>query len=199
LKEDKKKEQKEASVAPKGMADGIPVWCAFDKIVDVAQLNQHPDNPNNHPAAQIELGARIIKFQGWRACITVSKQSGFITKGNGRLDFAKKLQVREVPVDYQDYATPELEWADILADNRLAELAEIDILKVKEIVDENLVGRIDVEMSGYTVADLEGRIDVPDIEAPDSFESVDDEGDLQFDHTCPKCGFQFDDEDKGGE
>ncbi len=33
---------------------------------------------------------------------------------------------RHVPVDRQDYATEAEEWADLIADNRIAELAQID-------------------------------------------------------------------------
>ena len=190
----KKIANEQAQTEPKGFADGIPVWCVFDKIVDVSQLNKHPDNPNKHPKAQIDLGARIIKTQGWRACITVSNQTGFITKGNGRLEFALAAGLREAPVDYQDYPTPELEWADILADNKLAELSEIDLLKVKEICDANLVGRIEMDLTGYTMQDLEGRIDIPDLDAPPEFEEVEDPGEMKFEHTCPKCGFSFNDE-----
>jgi hypothetical protein len=182
-------------VVPRGTADGIPVWCVFDKIVDVTLLNRNPQNPNMHPESQVQLGARIIKGQGWRACITVSNQSGLITKGHGRLDFALKLGAKEVPVDYQDYATPALEWADVLADNRLSELAEMDILKVKEITDEHLVGHIEMDLCGYIGAELAGRIDVGDepiggLKAPDSFKEFEDEQ-MEFEHTCPKCGFCF--------
>lgn len=183
-------------VTPRAVADGIPVWCSYDKLVDPVQLVPNPNNPNHHPQAQIDLGARIIKGQGWRACIVVSNQSGFITKGHGRLGFANALGVNLVPVDYQDYATPELEWADVLADNRLAELAEIDILKVKEITDEYLVGHVEMDLSGFTESDLLGKIDVPDLEPPGEFEEINDEE--EFDHICPKCGFGFNDKGKTG-
>lgn len=31
---------------PKAWADGVPVFCAHDKIVDVAKLVPNPKNPN---------------------------------------------------------------------------------------------------------------------------------------------------------
>lgn len=190
-----KKEAASSKVEPRGYADGIPVWCVYDKIVDVTLLSPNPDNPNHHPDSQVELGARIIKGQGWRACITVSNQSGLITKGHGRLAFAQALGVKEAPVDYQDYASPAMEWADVLADNRLSELAEMDILKVKEITDAQLVGRIEMDLCGYISSELAGRIDISETEgplvAPEKFKEMDDEQ-MEFSHTCPKCGFQFD-------
>lgn len=53
-------------------ASSIPVYCAFDEIIDVAELVPNPRNPNKHPESQIQLLAKIIKAQGWRAPITVS-------------------------------------------------------------------------------------------------------------------------------
>jgi len=107
-------------------ASGIPIHCAFDEVVDVASLVPNPRNPNRHPEAQIDLLARIIRDQGWRAPITVSNRSGFIVRGHARLLAALKAGWREVPVDRQDYDSEASEWADLLADNRLAELAELD-------------------------------------------------------------------------
>jgi len=107
-------------------AAGVPIHCAFDEVVDVASLVPNPRNPNRHPEAQIDLLARIIRDQGWRAPITVSSRSGFIVRGHARLEAALKAGWGEVPVDRQDYATEAAEWADLIADNRLAELATCD-------------------------------------------------------------------------
>lgn len=101
-------------------ASGIPVHCSFDEIANVASLVPNPRNPNTHPEKQIQLLAKIIKNQGWRAPITVSKRSGFIVRGHGRLLAAQFLGVDQVPVDRQDYATEAEEWADLIA-----ELAEM--------------------------------------------------------------------------
>ena len=70
---------------PKAWADGVPVFCAHDAIVDVTKLVPNPKNPNQHPDNQIQLLGRIIRQAGWRQPITVSKRSGFIVKGHGRL------------------------------------------------------------------------------------------------------------------
>ena len=69
----------------KGWADEIPVYCAHSDIIDIIEVIPNPRNPNVHKDAQIDLLARIIKAQGWRNPIVISKLSGFITKGHGRL------------------------------------------------------------------------------------------------------------------
>ena len=63
----------------------ISIHCAHDELVDITTLVPNPRNPNRHPDKQIELLAKIIQNQGWRAPITVSTRSGFIVRGHGRL------------------------------------------------------------------------------------------------------------------
>jgi DNA modification methylase len=137
---------------PKAVADGIPVWCSHDEIVDIVKLIPNPKNPNHHPENQIDLGARIIKAHGWRWPIVVSKRSGFITKGHGRLLFAERMGVKEAPVDYQDYATEAEEWQDVIADNRLQEFAEPDLGIIEDILKS--IESIDEELTGYNLDDF---------------------------------------------
>lgn len=135
---------------PKAYADGVPVYCAHDEIVDVAALIPNPKNPNTHPDEQIRLLGSIIRHQGWRAPITVSTRSGFMVKGHGRLSAALLEGFKEVPVDFQNYATEADEYADLVADNRIAELAEIDQKKLAEIFAEIDTTELPMEMTGYT-------------------------------------------------
>ena len=44
---------------PKAYADGVPVFCAHDKIVDVATLVPNPKNPNQHPDARSSYSAAL--------------------------------------------------------------------------------------------------------------------------------------------
>lgn len=135
---------------PKAWADGVPVFCAHDAIVDVAKLVPNPKNPNQHPDSQIQLLGRIIRQTGWRQPITVSKRSGFIVKGHGRLAAALLEGVKEAPVDYQNYTTEAEEYADLVADNRIAELAETDSKLLADILADIDTGEIPVELTGYT-------------------------------------------------
>ena len=137
------------SAEPKAFADGRPVFCAHDKIVPIKGLRENPLNPNKHPDDQIRALAAIIKATGWRQPITVSTRSGLIVKGHGRLAAAKYGKFKEAPVDYQNYASEEEELADLMADNRIAELAEIDSVKLAEAFEAVDTGAIPFEMTGY--------------------------------------------------
>lgn len=138
----------------KGEAGGIPVFCAFDKIVPVGEVKPNPKNPNQHPEEQIDLLAKIIRAQGWRAPVTVSTLSGLVVRGHGRLMAAIHAGLSHVPVDYQHYDSEEAETADLIADNRIAELAEIDNKMLAELFGGFNAEAIDVSLTGYTADDV---------------------------------------------
>jgi DNA modification methylase len=144
---------KKRSSANLARANGI--WCAYDKLVLVRHLKENPANPNTHPPDQIALLARIIAGQGWRNPIVVSKRSGFITKGHARLQAARALSLKQVPVDYQDYANEKQELADMVADNRIAELAEMDRGMLREIIEQLDDGAFDMDLTGFNADALE--------------------------------------------
>ena len=152
---------------PRAMIGSVPVWCAHDKIIDCLELKPNPKNPNTHPASQIALLGKIITEQGWRAAITVSKRSGFIVKGHGRLEAAFKAGISKAPIDLQDYENADLENADMIADNKLAELAKID-----EKALENLIKEMSQDVLVLTALD-DGELSNifagmgPDIEKPE--------------------------------
>lgn len=176
---------------PKAWADGVPVFCAHDAIVDVAKLVPNPKNPNQHPDSQIQLLGRIIRQTGWRQPITVSKRSGFIVKGHGRLSAALLEGIKEAPVDYQNYTNDAEEYADLVADNRIAELAETDNRLLADIFAEIDTGEIPMELTGYTEDEVESLVtalsealhndlhepdDIPEPPEPD--QTVTQKGDL---------------------
>lgn len=137
------------------------IYCAHDEIAQVDSLVENPRNPNKHPQKQLEMLAKIIKNQGWRNPITVSNRSGFIIKGHGRLQAAKLAGLSVVPVDRQDYENEAAEWADMVADNRLAELAELDDALLKDVLQELETHELDMELAGFddkSFAELMGRI-----------------------------------------
>lgn len=66
-----------------------------------------------------------------------------------------------VPVEYQEYATEAEEYADLLADNRITELAEMDNDKLSEILkDLQETENFDMDLTGFdedALADLIGE------------------------------------------
>lgn len=148
----------------------MEIRCLHDELVDPAHLKRHPKNRNKHPPDQIKRLAEIIRYQGWRHPITVSKQSGFITKGHGRLDAALHLKCVKVPVEYQDYDSDEQEYADVQADNAIASWAELDLSGINaDVADLGPDFNIDLlGIEGFTidVADKGGNGDPDTIPEP---------------------------------
>ena len=152
------------------LADGIEVWCSYDKLVKIDEILPNPKNPNTHPASQISLLSQNIRYHGWRHPITISKLSGFVVAGHGRLEAAKELGVSIVPVEYQDFATEDNELAVLVGDNRLAELSSIDLNSLQDIVDGFEKNDFDTILAGYEKVDLESLLkgnvdDVPEEES----------------------------------
>ena len=143
----------------RGYAGKVPVYCAHDKIVPASDVKPNPKNPNQHPEEQIELLAKIITTQGWRAPVTVSTLSGLVVRGHGRLMAAKHAGLEFVPVDLQHYDSMDAELADLLADNKIAELAEIDSKLLAELFEDIDVDAIGVDITGYTEAEYRNILD----------------------------------------
>jgi hypothetical protein len=138
-----------------------PIKCLHTEVWPLARFTEHPKNPNRHPQAQLELLAKILVTQGWRNPIVVSRLSGLIIKGHGRLAAARLAGLTEAPVELQNYASAEAEIADLVADNRISELAEADQFAIHGLLaDMNADPAFDVMLAGFT---------------PDAFVSLADE------------------------
>lgn len=102
------------------------IRCRYSELVKLSDLKPHPKNRNTHPQEQIERLAKIIEYQGVRHPIVVSKRSGLITKGHGRLAAAKFLKMESFPVEYQEYESDEQEYADLIADNAISDWSQLN-------------------------------------------------------------------------
>lgn len=165
------------------------VECAHAALVATSDLRPNPRNPNKHPRDQIDLLAKNIAALGWRHPIIVSKLSGYIVAGHARLEAAKNLECSVVPVDYQDFSCEADELAYLIADNRIAELAEADREMLLSVIEE-IDGEIEIDLTGFDAAAASQLtasnnaaldLDAPGAEAADEEETC----------FCPKCGFKF--------
>ena len=128
---------------------GPQIHCAFDEEKQVVELVPHPRNPNNHSDGQIKLLAKIIDYQGWRAPIVISERSGFIVAGHARLSAAQLLDLETAPVNVQPFESEAQEYAHLVADNRIAELADMDNDALKDLLLEIDTGELDMDLTGY--------------------------------------------------
>lgn len=144
----------------------MQVHCSYDKLVKLSDLKPHPKNRNKHPKDQIDRLAKILDYQGWRYPVKVSKRSGFVTSGHGRIEAAKLKGWKTVPVDFQDYDSETKEIADVNSDNAIALWAELDFSGINEDIGD-LGPDFDLDLLGIKnfqvdVAD-KGRCDEDEI------------------------------------
>lgn len=159
----------------------MKIACTNFELVNITKLKPHPKNPNKHSKDQIKRLAKILDYQGFRNPIKVSNQSGFIISGHGRLAAAKLNKWKQVPVSYQDYENQDQEYADLIADNAIADWAELDL----QIVNEDFVNLgpdFDIDLLGIDGFILD----------PTSFEPGTEQEQSKLDKTqlleCPHCG-----------
>lgn len=141
---------------------GPMIHCVYRRLKATDKLKPHPDNPNQHPERQVALLAGIIQTKGWRQLITISRQSGYVVYGHCRLLAAKRLGLEYVPVDYQDFPTPEFELSCLLDDNHIAELSELDSDQVRQIIAELKSKNIPLQLTSYTPEELSEFAVTPD-------------------------------------
>lgn len=175
------------------LSDKIKLWKTED-------LEPYARNARTHSDEQIKEIAASIKEFGFLNPILVDEKSTIIA-GHGRLAAAKLLGLSQVPVIPLTHLTEPQKRAYILADNKLAEKAgwDEDLLKI-ELADLTEIG-FDVELAGFDVDELSDILggyseekkheEMP--ETKNTSREINPDDFSEFDHQCPKCGFEFND------
>lgn len=163
----------------------MKVHCLYDKLVPIKDLKSHPKNRNKHPNEQIERLAKILDYQGFRYPIKVSKRSGYVTSGHGRIMAAKHNGWKKVPVQFQDYEDEAQEYADVQSDNAIASWAELSIDEIK--MDLNDLPDLDIDLLGLK------EFSIIEKDIRNSSVELDLDNYKEFKHNCPKCGFGWND------
>lgn len=150
----------------------IKIHCKYDKLIPIEAFVPHDKNANKHPAQQIELLVRLMKFQGIRHPLIISNLSGKCVAGHGRFEAFKVLGMKEVPVVYQDFDSVHQELAFLVSDNKIQEIAETDEKTLREIAlempkefDLNLFGIPDFKienLADYETLTLESIQETPE-------------------------------------
>lgn len=149
-------------------------------------------NPRTRDEKNVELIAASIREFGFQQPIVVDKK-GVVIVGHGRLLAAELLRLQEVPVVVAAHLSIDQARAYRVADNRAAETSEWDMSVLPlELGDLHRSG-FDLGLTLFDMPDLEkmvpGLRDGPDPNPPGEFPEVD--GDIETEHRCPKCGYEW--------
>jgi DNA modification methylase len=120
------------------------------KIVEMkpSELKPYARNNRKHPKEQIDKLAKQIAAHGWDVPIVVDKDF-VIIKGHCRWKCAKQLKLKTVPVVVRDDLTPEQCNAARLADNKLSELAEVDMEAIQTELDALKEINFDLDLTAF--------------------------------------------------
>lgn len=155
----------------------IVIHCKYDKLIPIETFIPHDKNANKHPKEQIDLLAKLIRFQGVRHPVIISKLSGKCVSGHGRFEAMKQLGFQNIPADFQDFEDVHQELAFLVSDNKIQELAE---------TDEKMIEIISLELPEYFDLDL---LAVKDLVVEQIDIGFDPEYEKEVTHKkCPKCG-----------
>ena len=157
----------------------IPVHCKCEAVLPIEFVKPNPKNPNSHPEDQIKRLAEILTYQGWRHPILVSKRSGFVVAGHGRLLAAKLLNLKEVPVDTQDFESEEEEYTFVVSDNAISEWSELNLSQINHEL-QNLGPDLNIDLFGIQNFVLEPLDKLPPVEEVEKEKP---------EYTCENCGF----------
>lgn len=161
--------------------------------VSVASLVFDPANARKHSSKNLEaIKGSLAKF-GQQKPIVVGK-GGVVIAGNGTLEAAKALGWSEIDVVRTTLEGPEA-IAFAIADNRTAELAEWDANVLGKTLEA--LNEIDFDLTsiGFDDSDVGAYLNGEPQEEAGAVVGAEElsESDFSdFDHRCPKCGFEFD-------
>jgi DNA modification methylase len=123
-------------------------------------LKPWPTNARTHPDKQLAILMASIKKFGFTAPVLID-EAGFILSGHGRTLAAKELGLATVPTRTIVGLTEAKKRAYILADNKLAELAEWDKDLLKAEIQVLIAQDFNVEVTGFTTAEIDLMLDEP--------------------------------------
>ena len=124
----------------------------------IGSLTVYDLNARKHSAKQIEKLAASIREFGFNAPVLVDGK-GVILAGHGRLEAARKIGLKQIPVVPLTHLNDAQRRAYILADNRIADEATWDEdLLAAELAALSADG-FDLELTGFAISEIDDLLD----------------------------------------
>ncbi|MEK6746127.1 MAG: DNA methyltransferase [Pseudomonadota bacterium] len=136
------------------------------EIVPIEVLKPYNNNARIHSPKQIQQIANSIKEFGFMNPALIDSCGG-VMAGHGRIEAAKKLGLKSIPVIRTDHLTDAQRKAYIIADNKIAANAgwDKDILAI-ELQYLTLETNFEIEVTGFEMSEIDVLIDGAEILEP---------------------------------
>lgn len=155
--------------------------------VPVGSLVLDPTNARKHDEKNLEaIKGSLAKFGQQKPIVVTS--DNVVIAGNGTLEAAKALGWEKIDIHRTVLKGAEA-MAYALADNKTAELAAWDEDVLRDQINALSSDGWDLSDIGFDLDDFK----LPEMNAKEGAKELSEDDFSEFDHTCPKCGFEFDD------
>lgn len=153
--------------------------------VPIEGLEFHPRN-----VRQGDVGAisESLKQHGQYRPIVVQKSTNYVLAGNHTLKAAQMLGWETIAATYVD-CDDETALRILLVDNRANDLAMYDDNTLAELLKELAMSDLGLTGTGFTGDVLDNLLEDLDVDLAKEFTKVDT--DLETEHRCPKCGYEW--------
>lgn len=164
----------------------------FDcKMSRVAELIPYIGNARTHSEEQIKQIASSIKEFGFLSPIVTDGENGILA-GHGRVLAAQLLGIETVPTIEASHLSKSQRRAYVLADNKLASNAGWNfsqlVAEIKSLQDD----QFDIASTGFSQGEI-ATLFKDDRSEDLSTDEINT--DFVFAHKCPRCGFEFDEDE----
>jgi ParB-like chromosome segregation protein Spo0J len=159
---------------------------------DIETLKFDPANSRKHDERNIKAIMESLKQHGQRKPIVI--YSDMIVAGNGTVTAAKRLGWADVWVNNDPFPSLEAAKAYALQDNRSAELAAWDDVQLGDTLNELKEAGYDFDGLGWNDIEIKQIFEKESeiIKEINGSKEYGEEAFQDFEHKCPKCGFEFD-------
>lgn len=134
---------------------------AENKVIAVKRLRPNPANARTHSKKQIGQIARSIRQFGFTSPI-IADEKRTILAGHGRWLAARELGLLQVPVIVVSGLSEAERRAFLIADNKIAENAGWDRLKLGVELDDLLPllegAQLEIELTGFSPAEVDAML-----------------------------------------
>jgi len=156
------------------------------KYIPIDDLNPAPYNPRQISREEMVKLTKSINEYGFVDPVIVNNRTGNIVGGHQRVEAAKFLDLKEIPIIEVDL-DPVMEKAFNLALNKIS--GEWDLPKLKDILGELDLGDFDIELTGFDEIEVERLMTSIELDPPDEDEKDREPTEIQC--KCPECGHKF--------
>lgn len=124
--------------------------------VDIDSIKQWKDNPMGHGNKDVEMLSKILASHGQRSPVIVWRKNMTIYKGNGTHQAMKRLGMKKIKVQFEDFPSEAAAKAYGIADNKASELSDWDADVLVSILSSEEMKAIDNPVLGFTDSELRG-------------------------------------------